>query len=214
MHNDIMAAGSKERPPMLDQEDMLTEAIHIILSGIEDDIYSTVDTCTTAKEMWIAIERLQQDLDTISYHKLFDILKQYHNEVNEFHAEKIARNANPLAFVAATQQYPADHYQAPKPHKPYAPSLKPTLKTRSHTPTRNKGKEIAKPITSPYKSASKEEEDSDLEQAQGDKDIEKNLALIAKYIKNIYKPTNNNLKTSSNTRNKNVNTSTKIGNNS
>ncbi|GJY71608.1 hypothetical protein Tco_0475311 [Tanacetum coccineum] len=36
------------------------EAIHMILSGIEDDIYSTVDACTTAKEKWIAIERLQQ----------------------------------------------------------------------------------------------------------------------------------------------------------
>ncbi|GKD68113.1 hypothetical protein Tco_1322203, partial [Tanacetum coccineum] len=32
----------------------------------------------------------------------------------------------------------------------------------------------------------------------------KNLALIAKYFKKIYKPTNNNLRTSSNTRNKNV----------
>nr|GFB46994.1 hypothetical protein [Tanacetum cinerariifolium] len=36
------------------------EAIHMILSGIGDDIYSTDDACTTAKEMWIAIKRLQQ----------------------------------------------------------------------------------------------------------------------------------------------------------
>nr|GEX71993.1 hypothetical protein [Tanacetum cinerariifolium] len=34
----------------------------------------------------------------------------------------------------------------------------------------------------------------------------KNLALIAKYFKKIYKPTNNNLRTSSNFRNKNVDT--------
>ncbi|GJZ52790.1 hypothetical protein Tco_0607675 [Tanacetum coccineum] len=33
----------------------------MILSGIGDDIYSTVDACTTAKDTWIAIERLQQD---------------------------------------------------------------------------------------------------------------------------------------------------------
>ncbi|GJW10666.1 hypothetical protein Tco_1576493 [Tanacetum coccineum] len=33
-----------------------------------------------------------------SYHKLFDILKQYQKEVNEIHAEKIAKNANPLAL--------------------------------------------------------------------------------------------------------------------
>nr|GFC64246.1 hypothetical protein [Tanacetum cinerariifolium] len=34
--------------------------------------------------------------------------------------------------------------------------------------------------------------------------MQKNLALIAKYFKKIYKPTNNNLRTSSNSRNKNV----------
>nr|GEW07685.1 copia protein [Tanacetum cinerariifolium] len=48
------------------------------------------------------------------------------------------------------------------------------------------------------------EEDNDPEQAQRDKDMHKNLALIAKYFKKIYKPINNNLKTSSNSRNKNV----------
>nr|GFA52590.1 hypothetical protein [Tanacetum cinerariifolium] len=46
----------------------------------------------------------------------------------------------------------------------------------------------------------------DPEQAQRDKDMQKNLALIAKYFKKIYKPTNNNLRTSSNSRNKNVDT--------
>ncbi|GJX58433.1 retrovirus-related pol polyprotein from transposon TNT 1-94 [Tanacetum coccineum] len=70
--------------------------------------------------------------------------------------------------------------------------------------TRYKGKEIAKPITPLSESAS--EEDSDPEQAQKDKDMQKNLALIAKYFKKLYKPTNNNLRTSSNTRNKNVDT--------
>nr|GEW96648.1 hypothetical protein [Tanacetum cinerariifolium] len=49
-------------------------------------------------------------------------------------------------------------------------------------------------------------EDNDREQAQRDKDMQRNLALIAKYFKNIYKPTNNNLRTSSNTRNKNLDT--------
>nr|GEU43361.1 hypothetical protein [Tanacetum cinerariifolium] len=47
---------------------------------------------------------------------------------------------------------------------------------------------------------------SDPEQAQRDKDMQKNLALIAKYFKKIYKPTNNNLRTSLNSRNKNVDT--------
>ncbi|GJY89008.1 hypothetical protein Tco_0503636 [Tanacetum coccineum] len=105
MHNNIMAAGSKERPPMLGprkisqvafrvfqryplntksmnilpvaaHEEVETihnmtaenklyfqaekEAIFLILTGIGDEIYSTVDACNTAKEMWTAIERLQQ----------------------------------------------------------------------------------------------------------------------------------------------------------
>nr|GEZ12647.1 retrovirus-related Pol polyprotein from transposon TNT 1-94 [Tanacetum cinerariifolium] len=54
------------------------------------------------------------------------------------------------------------------------------------------------------------EEDSDPEQAQRDKDMQKDLALIAKYFKRIYKPTNNNLITSSNSRNKNVDTTLRL----
>ncbi|GKB91731.1 hypothetical protein Tco_0964003 [Tanacetum coccineum] len=66
-----------------------------------------------------------------------------------------------------------------------------------------KGKKIAKPITPPSESAF--EEDNNPEQAQRDKNMQKNLPLIAKYFKKINKPTNN-LKTSSNSRNKNVDT--------
>nr|GEZ86511.1 hypothetical protein [Tanacetum cinerariifolium] len=36
------------------------EAIHLLLTRSGDEIYSTVDACMTAHEMWIAIERLQQ----------------------------------------------------------------------------------------------------------------------------------------------------------
>ncbi|GJU13872.1 hypothetical protein Tco_1136268 [Tanacetum coccineum] len=35
------------------------EAIHLLLTGIGDEIYSTIDACKTAHEMWIAIKRLQ-----------------------------------------------------------------------------------------------------------------------------------------------------------
>ncbi|GKA48060.1 hypothetical protein Tco_0741018, partial [Tanacetum coccineum] len=110
---------------------------------------------------FVTIIKQNHNLDTISYHKLFDVLKQYQKEVNEICAERIAKNANPLAL-------------------------------------------IAKPITPPSESGL--EEDSDPEQAQRDKDMQKNLALIAKYFKKIYKPTNNNLRTSSNSRNNNVDT--------
>ncbi|GJX41315.1 cysteine-rich repeat secretory protein 12-like protein [Tanacetum coccineum] len=119
----------QEKQALIDVED---EAIHIILTGIDNDIYSTVDACDTAQEMWIAIERLKKceninrqdvemklfcefewsrfvtivkqahDLKTISYHTLFDILKQHQNEVNELRAETLARTTNPQPLVAAT----------------------------------------------------------------------------------------------------------------
>nr|GEY86911.1 retrovirus-related Pol polyprotein from transposon TNT 1-94 [Tanacetum cinerariifolium] len=125
-------------------------------------------------------------------------------EVNELHAERLARNANPLALVAAAQANQDPYYQTSKSHKSHAPSSKPLIPTRSYTTTRHKGKEIAKPILPLSETAS--EEDRDPEQAQRDKAMQKNLALIAKYFKKIYKPTNNNLRTSSNSRNKNVDT--------
>ncbi|GJU86341.1 retrovirus-related pol polyprotein from transposon TNT 1-94 [Tanacetum coccineum] len=142
------------------------------------EIYSTVDACNTAKEMWTAIERLQQgeslnvqdvktnlfwefgkftsrdgesmesyyfrfyklmneltrnnlqvspmqvnvqflqqlqpewsrfvtvvkqreEIDTVSYHRLFDVLKQFQNEVNDIRSERLARSANPLTLLAA-----------------------------------------------------------------------------------------------------------------
>nr|GEX02478.1 hypothetical protein [Tanacetum cinerariifolium] len=36
--------------------DAEAKAIHMILSGIRDEIYSIVDACKIAQEMWIAIE--------------------------------------------------------------------------------------------------------------------------------------------------------------
>nr|GEZ31556.1 hypothetical protein [Tanacetum cinerariifolium] len=166
------------------------EAIHLILTGIGDDIYSTVNACQTTQEMWEAIERLQQ--------------------VNELRAEKLARNANPLALAAIAQAERDPFYQSTRSHRSSAPSPKPLISSRSHTSTKHKGKEIAKLITSPSEIAF--EEDSDLEQAQRDKDMQKNLALIAEYFKKIYTPTNNNLRTSSNSKNKNVDTTPRYKN--
>ncbi|GJS32353.1 retrovirus-related pol polyprotein from transposon TNT 1-94 [Tanacetum coccineum] len=158
--------------------DAEAEEIHMILSGIGDEIYSTVDTCKQLKKcrqplndcsklevatMQVNVQFLQLqpewsrfvtvvkqtvDLDKELYHKLFDILKQYQNEVSEIRAEKIARNANPLILVAAAQHYPNDnYYHAPKPHKNQTTSSRHTSSTSSYASTKNKGKEVAKPIT-------------------------------------------------------------------
>nr|GEW75614.1 hypothetical protein [Tanacetum cinerariifolium] len=126
---------------------------------------------------FVMIVKQQHKLDEVSYHKLFDILKQYQNEVNELRAKRLARNANPLALVVTAQADQEQCYQTSRSHKSHAPSSKPSIPTRSHTAARHKGKEIATPITPPSKTAS--EEDSDPEQAQRDKDMQNNLALIA-----------------------------------
>nr|GEV47967.1 uncharacterized mitochondrial protein AtMg00810-like [Tanacetum cinerariifolium] len=55
------------------------------------------------------MNKLGQELKIVSYLKLYDILKQHQNEVNEIRAERLARTANPLALVA--QQQPVNHPQ-------------------------------------------------------------------------------------------------------
>ncbi|GJS56295.1 retrovirus-related pol polyprotein from transposon TNT 1-94 [Tanacetum coccineum] len=205
------------------------EAIFLLLTGIGDEIYSTVDACNTANEMWIAmkgynknnlqvttmqvnvqfLQQLQPEwsrfvtivkqsekIDTVSYHRLFDILKQFQLEVNDIRAERIAKSANPLALIAAAQPYSDNYYQAPKPQRSNATSSS----TRPSASTRHKGKEIAKPITPQSESVSVSDEDSDPEQAQRDKEMQKNLALLAKYFKKLYKPTNQPSLSSSNSR--------------
>ncbi|GJW55411.1 hypothetical protein Tco_0099496 [Tanacetum coccineum] len=78
----------------------------------------------------------QQKVDEVSYHKALDILKQYQKEVNELRAERMAKNANPLALVATAQTLQDPYYQSSKPHKSYAPTSKALLQPESHATTR------------------------------------------------------------------------------
>ncbi|GKB38090.1 hypothetical protein Tco_0883032 [Tanacetum coccineum] len=59
LHNAIIEAGGKDRPPMLapDQLNAKAEAIQIILTGIDNDIYSTVDACPNHVKCGKLIER-------------------------------------------------------------------------------------------------------------------------------------------------------------
>nr|GEY79780.1 hypothetical protein [Tanacetum cinerariifolium] len=150
LYNAIMEAGSKDRPPMLasdkevpisegsyvtttetymetyknvsqnicDQLNVEAEAVQIILTGIDNDIYSTVDACLNACEMWKAIKRNRGKVIINSLQPIYD---------------------EEPSMVA-------------------------------------KDDEMSK-----------------------DKDIDKLMALISLSFKKIYKPTNNNLQTSSNT---------------
>nr|GEV62506.1 Gag-Pol polyprotein [Tanacetum cinerariifolium] len=184
MHNNIMAAGSRDRLPMLATgryPQWRSRFLRYIDTRPNGD---ALRKCILSEwSRFVTIVKQQHILDEVSYHKLFDILKQYQKEVNKLRAERLARNANPLSLVAIAQENQDPYYQTSKSQKSYAPSSKPLIPTRSHTTTKHKGKEIDKPITPPYESAS--EEDSDPEQALIDKDIQKNLALIAKKPKRV-----------------------------
>nr|GFD48446.1 Gag-Pol polyprotein [Tanacetum cinerariifolium] len=62
----------------------------------------------------VTLVKQSQELKYVSYHKLYDILKQHQHEVHEIRAEKIARVANPLALVAQQQQ--VSHHQTHPTH--------------------------------------------------------------------------------------------------
>ncbi|GJZ54927.1 hypothetical protein Tco_0610120 [Tanacetum coccineum] len=165
-------------------------------SSVSDEKKKLIDA---EADQFVTIIKKGQDLKIVSYHKLFDILKQHQNEVNEIRAERLAKNVNPLVLVAANQQQSVYYPQA-KPN--YLP---PTSSTRSHAATGRKRKEISKVPSPPSKS--EHEVVSNEEETQRDKDIHKAMALISKTIKNIYKPTNKDLRLSSNTKYKNVDNS-------
>ncbi|GKB31940.1 gag-pol polyprotein [Tanacetum coccineum] len=183
---------------ILDQLNAEAEAVQIILTGIDNDIYSTVNACPNACEMWKAIE--SQELKTISYHKFYDILKQHQNEVNEIRAERLAHTANPLALVA--QQQPVYHPQNHPTHNNQYSS------SRSQQSTRNRGKAIVNSSAPIY-----DQEPATItkdDEISKEKEIDKLMDLISLSFKKIYKPTNNNLRTSSNTSRANQDNSPRI----
>ncbi|GKC97347.1 hypothetical protein Tco_1167622 [Tanacetum coccineum] len=164
------------------------EAIHLLLLVIGDEIYSTVDACKTAHDIRITIKRLQQgeslniqdvktnlfwefgrftSLDGESMESDYSRFYQMMNEmirnnltVATMQVNRIAKNANPLALVAAASPYPDPHYQEPKSHKPYALASKQSSSTRFNASTKFKGKETAKPITPLSESTSEEDHTS------------------------------------------------------
>nr|GEV76492.1 hypothetical protein [Tanacetum cinerariifolium] len=139
--------------------DVEAEAVHMILNRIGNDVYSTVDACLNAKEMWIAIERLQhgesinvQDVKTKLFWEFGKFTSRDEESIESYY----------IRFYIMMNEM-----------------------------VRKKLK---------------------VDTMQRDKQMQKSLALMAKLFKNIYIPTNNNLRTSSNTMNKNMDTSLRTGN--
>nr|GEZ02842.1 reverse transcriptase domain-containing protein [Tanacetum cinerariifolium] len=106
------------------------------LSRLENPHQNVLDPKEINESFPLETLNLSQELKTVSYHKLYGILKHYQNEVNEIRAERIARVANPLALVAQQQQ-PVYNPQTHPTHYTHNSS------TRSQqAATRNRGKAI------------------------------------------------------------------------
>nr|GEX91267.1 hypothetical protein [Tanacetum cinerariifolium] len=204
LHNAIMEADSKDRPPMLapdvqvpvskgsletraerlyetyknvlqdirDQLNAEAEAVQIILTGIDNDIYSTVNACANACEMWKAIQRLKQG----------ESLESYYSRFYKMMNELIRNQCNVTNHQVNIQ---------------FLLQLQPEWQRSQQAATRNRGKAI---VNSPQPIYDQEPSMvADDDEMSKDKEIDKLMALISLFFKKIYKPTNNNLRTSSNT---------------
>ncbi|GJV94720.1 hypothetical protein Tco_1546297 [Tanacetum coccineum] len=98
--------------------DAKIELMNLILLSIPNEIYNSVDACTTAKEMWKRVElntkflnslqpewlkyvtqvRLAKRLTVDSFDDLFDYLQQFKNLVNASRAKKLEKSHDPLAL--------------------------------------------------------------------------------------------------------------------
>nr|GEX93723.1 RNA-directed DNA polymerase, eukaryota [Tanacetum cinerariifolium] len=152
-----------------DQLNAEAEAVQIILTGIDNDIYSTVDACPNACE----IKFTSQDGESLeSYYSRF------YKMINE-----LIRNQCKVTNHQVTVQFLLQ--------------LQPEWQRSQQAATRNRGKVIvnsSQPIYDQEPSMVAEDDET-----SKDKEIDKLMALISLSFKKIYKPTNNNLRTSSNT---------------
>ncbi|GJY66553.1 reverse transcriptase domain-containing protein [Tanacetum coccineum] len=146
---------------------------------------------------FVTLVKQSQELKTVSYNKFYDILKQHQNEVNELRAERLARTTNPLSLVAQQQPvYHPNHYTQ-------------NSSTRSQqAATRNRDKAIVNPPPPTYdQEPTMVAEDDEMSK---EKEIDKLMVLISISFKKMYKPTNNNLRTSSNTSRANQDNTSRI----
>nr|GEY09491.1 hypothetical protein [Tanacetum cinerariifolium] len=212
LHNAIMEAGGKDRPPMLapdnynppykykwaDKAVLVTEGSSETTTerymenykNVSQDIRDQLNA--EAEAVQIILTGIDNDIYSTVDHQ---------NEVNEIRAERLARTANPLALVA--QQQPVYHPQNHPTHYTQNSS------TRSQqAATKNRGKAI---VNSPPPTYDQEPsmvvKDDEMSK---DKEIDKLMALISLSFKKIYKPTNNNLRTSLNTSRANQDNSSRI----
>ncbi|GJS31768.1 retrovirus-related pol polyprotein from transposon TNT 1-94 [Tanacetum coccineum] len=246
LHNAIMEAGGKDRPPMLapgnynppyklkltektvpvaegssetttkgymeyyknvsqdiqDQLNAKAEAVQIILTGIDNDIYSTVDACPNACEMWKAIERKFTSRDGESLESYYSRFYKMMNELVRNQCDVTNHQVNVqflLQLQPEWQRFVTLVKQSQELKTVLYHKLYDILKQHQNEVNEIRTERLAQPATVT--------EDDEMSK---EKDIDKLMALISLSFKKIYKPTNNNLRTSSNTSRANQDNSPRI----
>nr|GEU81842.1 putative ribonuclease H-like domain-containing protein [Tanacetum cinerariifolium] len=159
-----------------DQLNAEAEAVQIILTWIDNDIYSTVDACPNACEMWKAIERLKQgesinvqDLKTNLYWE-FRKLTSQDGESLELYYSRFYKMMNELIRI----QYNVTNHQV---NVHFLLQLQPEWQRSQQAVTRNIGKAIVnspQPIFDQEPSMVAEDDET-----SKDKEIDKLMALIS-----------------------------------
>nr|GEX01477.1 hypothetical protein [Tanacetum cinerariifolium] len=225
-----------------DQLNAEAEAVQIILTGIDNDIYSTFDACPNACEMWKAIQRLKQgesinvqDLETNLFWEFEKFTSQDGESLESYYSRfykmmnELVRNQCKVTnhqvnvqfllqlqlewqrFVTLVKQ--SQELKTVSYHKLLQSSKSSyynhnSLTRSQQAATRNRGKVIvnsSQPIYDQEPSMAADDDDT-----SKDKEIDKLMALISLSFEKIYKPTNNNLQTSSNTNRANQDNSPRI----
>ncbi|GKE17884.1 hypothetical protein Tco_1425461 [Tanacetum coccineum] len=171
LHNAIMEAGGKDRPPMLAPEgssETTTEGYMENSKNVSQDIRNQLDAEAEAFRKFASRDG--------------ESLESYYSRFNKMMNELVRNKCDVTNHQVNVQ---------------LILQLQPEWKRSQPTTTRNRGKAIfnSPPPTFDQEPTMVVEDDEMLKE----KKIDKLMALISLSFKKIYKPTNNNLKTSSNT---------------
>ncbi|GJR96215.1 integrase, catalytic region, zinc finger, CCHC-type containing protein [Tanacetum coccineum] len=179
MHNNIMAAGSKDRPPMLGPgrySQWRSRFLRYIDTkpngeGLRKSILSGPYVPSTVLVQAVAAT---EGVPAVQQHTTIETVLNMTPENKEHFLSK--KEAIFLLLTGIGDEIYSTVDACKTANEMWIAIESAT--TGPSASTRHKGKEIAKPVTPQSESVS--EEDSDPKQAQRDKDMQKNLALLAK----------------------------------
>ncbi|GJV19050.1 hypothetical protein Tco_1368070 [Tanacetum coccineum] len=214
---DIYAAGSETRPPMLNKENYVPWSSHLlryaksrpngklIYNSIMNEIYAAVDSCETAQEIWLHVQQMMKGSDIGIQEKKAKFFNEwerftstdgesiesyYHHDLR---AERLAKTHDPLALMAnSNNPFNYSMFQQDQPSPVTYMQQPPPNNNYNPQPSFNQNY-MQQPMPNP-------EDIIDPITV-----INMKLVLMAKSFKlNYSTPTNNNQRISSNPRNRQI----------